>query len=170
MSNPASSRGMMHEPIPTKAQWLEWTNAKHKIRSLTLRKLDNAIGEYEKSPTPANEIAVRDAFMAWKREKGPDWAKSERNRYPYDAIINPNATLFRDLGLTEKDKEQIAFWHTRRAEGPTRIQKRNDQAPQLQRGNGIGLMQEGIDGCLRSYGPCSLRRSRPAKPWPMPCA
>lgn len=120
-SQPQSSRGMMHEPIPTKAQWLEWTEVKYKIRSMALRKLDSAIGDYEKSASRANELAIRNAFMAWKREKGPDWAKNERNRYPYDAITNLDATLRRDLGLSEQEKQAIEFWKAKRAESIQRV-------------------------------------------------
>ncbi|HUA58089.1 MAG TPA: hypothetical protein VML19_05000 [Verrucomicrobiae bacterium] len=108
-------------PIPTKTDWLSWTERKHKIRSMALRKVDDAIGAYGKSPGRQAELDIRKAFMAWKREKGPDWAKSERNQAPHFAITALDEALRKDLGMGPEELAALQVWKDERTKNIQRV-------------------------------------------------
>ena len=68
--------------IPTQAQWLEETSRNiFRPRSPELRLVDQAIGQYERSKTPAALGKIKITFEAWKRTKGPGWVNNERNHH-----------------------------------------------------------------------------------------
>lgn len=74
--------------IPQYQRWLNATAlGASQPRSLSLRKVDSALQEYEKNAANAalkrkNLSDLRLALNAWIREKGPNWRKSERNKEP----------------------------------------------------------------------------------------
>lgn len=108
-------------PIPTKAVWLSWTERKYKHRSSELRKLDDAIGEFEVRPGRDTERNIQKAFMAWKRAKGPEWRNSERNQPPHYAFTELDRTLKKDLGLSAEEKSALEFWKAQRAQNIQRV-------------------------------------------------
>lgn len=107
--------------IPTSANWLATTELKFKIRSGALRKVDAAIAAYERTPGPGPEQAIRTAFVAWKQEKGADWAKSERNQAPSYPMTKLDEALHKDLGLSQAEKDALDFWKTQRAQNLQRV-------------------------------------------------
>ena len=67
--------------IPTHNQWLEDTELNVlKPRSSTLRAVDQAIWQYERSRSERDLWRIRNAFEDWKRSERPTWQTSERNR------------------------------------------------------------------------------------------
>ncbi|HQT90073.1 MAG TPA: hypothetical protein PK677_16295 [Acidiphilium sp.] len=90
--------------LPSKAQWLADTEVKMRVRSLSLRALDSALGAYEANPSPTNRTAVRTAFQNWKRHVGANWIKSDRNRAPKFPITALDRALQADRKFTEVDE------------------------------------------------------------------
>ena len=90
--------------LPNKAQWLNDTALQARVRSPSMRKLDDAIGAYEANPTPSNRVAVRNAFQNWKQHTGADWINSDRNRAPKFPITALDQALKADRQFTEADE------------------------------------------------------------------
>ncbi|GAA5263603.1 hypothetical protein ACOSOMT5_P0023 [Acidiphilium sp. MT5] len=90
--------------LPSKAQWLNDTALQARMRSPSMRKLDDAIGAYEANPTPSNRVAVRNAFQNWKQRTGADWINSDRNRAPKFPITALDQALKSDRQFTEADE------------------------------------------------------------------
>ncbi|NUP96159.1 MAG: hypothetical protein HUU28_08345 [Planctomycetaceae bacterium] len=98
--------------ILSKENWLKLTNAgAMKTRSSALKRVDQALGEHERAPTPANLEALRSALMAWIQTKGANWRTDARNRF---AAVD---TLYRQVmdvpNLAPTAKERIALSHLR---------------------------------------------------------
>ena len=96
----------------SKEDWLRLTNAgATKTRSSALKRVDQALGEHERAPTPANLEALRSALMAWIQTKGANWKSDVRNRY---AAVD---TLYRQVmdvpNAAPSAKERIALSHLR---------------------------------------------------------
>lgn len=98
--------------IMSKAQWLKLTDGgMTSVRSSELKKIDAALGEYEKAQTPNNLDALRNAVVAWIASKKKDWKKSIRNRY--GAV----ETLFNQVmgfeGPVRTGQDMVALSHIR---------------------------------------------------------
>jgi hypothetical protein len=66
--------------IPTYKQWTQDTTLNMlKPRSSQLKAVDTAIQQYETMKTPDNLFRIKNAFEDWKRSKGAQWERSERN-------------------------------------------------------------------------------------------
>ena len=84
--------------IPLK-EWLDRTSLIGRTRSDALKRLDAAIGAYDKSPTSGAKMAVIAAFEAWKLESGGEsaWRASPRNQSkPVGAFTRLQALLAGD--------------------------------------------------------------------------
>ena len=67
--------------IPNYQQWLQETGLSvFKPRSSRLKAVDEAILRYQNSRNEKDLWSVRNAFEDWKRQHGPMWETSERNR------------------------------------------------------------------------------------------
>jgi hypothetical protein len=84
--------------IPLK-EWLDRTALIGRTRSVTLKELDAAIGDYEKSPSDSAKTSVVAAFLKWKSENGGEsgWRSSSRNQSkPVGAFTRLQALLAGD--------------------------------------------------------------------------
>jgi hypothetical protein len=84
--------------IPLK-EWLDRTSLIGRTRSDALKRLDAAIGEYDKRPSPGARTAVITTFEAWKLESGGEaaWRSSTRNQSkPVGAFTHLQALLTGD--------------------------------------------------------------------------
>src|SRR3954451_7318159 len=84
--------------IPLK-EWLDRTSLIGRTRSDALKRLDSAIGEYEKSPLDGARAVVVAAFEAWKLESGGEtgWGPPARDQSkPVGACPRLQALLFGD--------------------------------------------------------------------------
>lgn len=96
--------------IPTQAQWLEKTGRNiFRPRSAELKLVDQAIGQYERSPSPAAMGKIKLAFEAWKRAKGPGWADNERNRHQALTELDAALRSVKSVQFTPQELQALAF-------------------------------------------------------------
>lgn len=96
--------------IPTQAQWLEKTSRNiFRPRSAELKLVDQAIGQYERSPSPAAMGKIKLAFEAWKRAKGPGWADNERNRHQALTELDAALRSVKSVQFTPQELQALAF-------------------------------------------------------------
>lgn len=96
--------------IPTQAQWLEETSRNiFRPRSPELKLVDEAIGQYERSGTPAAMGKVKLTFEGWKRAKGPGWAGNERNRSGALTRLQADLQLVQAVRFTPQELQALAF-------------------------------------------------------------
>jgi hypothetical protein len=96
--------------IPTKAKWLEETSRNlFRPRSPELKLVDEAICQYERSPTPAAMGKIKLAFEAWKRAKGPAWYANERNRTFAMTQLEADLMSVQAVRFTPQELQALAF-------------------------------------------------------------
>jgi hypothetical protein len=66
--------------IPTLKQWQQDTEVALRPRSATLKAVDAAIAQYERSKNEKDLWRIRNTFEDWKRSEGSRWQLSDRNR------------------------------------------------------------------------------------------
>ncbi|MBI5721385.1 MAG: hypothetical protein HZC37_27250 [Burkholderiales bacterium] len=96
--------------IPSKAKWLDETSRNlFRPRSPELKLVDEAIGQYERSPTPAAMGKIKLTFEAWKRAKGPGWHANERNRSFAMTQLEADMMLVQAVRFTPQELQALAF-------------------------------------------------------------
>lgn len=96
--------------IPSKSKWLEETSRNlFRPRSPELKLVDEAIGQYERSPTPAALGKIKLAFEAWKRAKGPGWHANERNRSFAMTQLEADLMAVQAVRFTPQELQALAF-------------------------------------------------------------
>jgi hypothetical protein len=101
--------------IPTHSDWMqEKALGVTKPRSLALRRVDNALEEYEKhTRNPADRrkklTELRRALNEWIREKGAAWRNSERNKAPDFPVTALYEALQRQPVFTPEDLDAFRY-------------------------------------------------------------
>ena len=96
--------------IPTQAQWLEETSRNiFRPRSPELKLVDQAIGQYERSKTPAALGKIKITFEAWKRTKGPGWVNNERNHHGALTRLDADLQNVPAVRFTPQELQALAF-------------------------------------------------------------
>ncbi|HTW59891.1 MAG TPA: hypothetical protein VMD99_17315 [Terriglobales bacterium] len=98
--------------IPTYKQWVQDTSLNVlKPRSSQLKAVDTAIQQYETMKTQDNLFRIKNAFEDWKRFKGPQWERSERNGKRALTLLNTELNRvadYRTYQITHFSLEELS--------------------------------------------------------------
>ena len=99
----------------TVANWLKLTNTGVlSIRSSTLKGVDRALEQYQRTKSAAELESLRTALMAWIMAKGQAWKQDPRNRY--NAVSDLYAQVMDVPGVKKTAEGVVALSHLKNEE------------------------------------------------------